>query len=349
MSQAMVDSKSLSPMQIEYVRCPICASGNSRILISQAKEQYIGLPYFFDVVGCKDCGFSYTNPRPTAESMARFYPDSAAYFQPESRSATKRQRWRTWIRDWMMGHFFGYPSPPETHGFLARACLALFGGTFRYMLSVAHVPFYVRHGKILDIGCAWGGYLKRMEALGWETYGIEMNEASAKYAGASLKTGEVFVGTVESVSLKENEFDVVHCSMVLEHIADPKFALQKIHSALKGNGQLILSVPNFSGFEFRLFGRYCYALHVPQHLNHFTPATLASVLKAHGFEIKDMIFERIDRDILASISIWGKADVLRRVLSTVLVRRLMLKPFIRFLAAAKLTSRMTIYAVKCGK
>jgi 2-polyprenyl-3-methyl-5-hydroxy-6-metoxy-1,4-benzoquinol methylase len=345
-STGIPDGQTGNLVQLESVRCPICAHPQFEILIGQAKEQYIGLPFFFDVVCCKNCGFTYTNPRPTPESMSHFYPDSAAYFQPQSQPVTNRHTWRTWLRDGAMAYFFGYPNTLETQGPLSKLFFSLFGGPLLHMLQVAHVPIHVERGKMLDIGCAWGGYLQRMERLGWETYGIEMNEASAKHARSILKTGEIFVGTIESVPLKHNEFDVVHGSMVLEHIADPLTALQKMHAVLKKNGQLILSVPNFSGFEFRVFGRYCYALQVPQHLNHFVPKSLALVLKSQGFEIRNMVFERVDRDILASMGIWKKAETLRRILSNGLVRRLVLKPFVWLLSATKLTSRMTIYAVK---
>jgi 2-polyprenyl-3-methyl-5-hydroxy-6-metoxy-1,4-benzoquinol methylase len=278
--------------------------------------------------------------------MAYFYPDSAAYFQPQSLPVTKRNTWRTWLRDGAMAYFFGYPITRETQGPLSKLFFALFGGPLLHMLQTAHVPIHVGRGKILDIGCAWGGYLQRMERLGWETYGIEMNEASAQHARSILNTGEIFVGTIESVPLKQNEFDVVHGSMVLEHIADPMAALRKMHTVLKKGGELILSVPNFSGFEYKLFGRDCYALQVPQHLNHFVPESLSAALKAQGFVIRSIVFERIDRDILASMAISKKAETLRRILSIGLVRHLVLKPFVWLLSATKSTSRMTVYAVK---
>lgn len=333
-------------VQLESVRCPICSSGRSKIRIERAKEQYIGLPFYFDVVCCINCSFTYTNPRPTPDSMAHFYPDSAAYFQPQSPPVAKHQPWRTWLRDGAMAYFFGYPNALETQGPLSKLFFALFGGPLLHMLQTAHIPFHVRRGKMLDIGCAWGGYLQRMERLGWETYGIEMNETSAKHARSILDTGEIFLGTIESVPLKQNEFDVVHGSMVLEHIADPLAALRKMHFVLKKNGQLILSVPNFAGFEYRIFGRYCYALQVPQHLNHFVPESIASALQSQGFELRNMVFERVDRDILASLAIWKKAETLRRILSIGPVRLLVLKPFVWLLSAAKSTSRITIYAVK---
>lgn len=345
-STGVSDSQTGNLVQLESVRCPICTSSQSEIRIGQAKEQYIGLQFYFDIVCCKNCGFTYTNPRPTSDSMFYFYPDSAAYFQPQSQPVIKRHTWRTWLRDGAMAYFFGYSTTRETQGLLSKLFFAVFGGPLLHMLQTAHVPLHVKHGKILDIGCSWGGYLQRMERLGWETYGIEMNEVSAKHARSILKTGEIFVGTLESVPLNHNEFDVVHGSMVLEHIADPLAALRKMHTVLKKNGQLILSVPNFEGFEFRVFGRYCYALQVPQHLNHFVPNSLALVLKAQGFEIRSMVFERVDRDILASMAIFKKAETLRRILSIGLVRRLVLKPFVWLLSTAKLTSRMTIYAVK---
>ena len=109
-------SQSGNLVKLESVQCPICSSGQSEILIGQAKEQNIGLPFYFDVVCCKNCRFTYTNPRSTPDSMAYFYPDSAEYFRPQSLTVTKRHNWRTRLSDRAMAYFFGYPITLDTQG-----------------------------------------------------------------------------------------------------------------------------------------------------------------------------------------------------------------------------------------
>lgn len=210
----------------------------------------------------------------------------------------------------------------------------------------AHYPKYIKNGKLLDIGCSTGGYLQLMNDEGWEIYGLEMNKKCVTYIKKNIKNVNVFEGHVENTSLKKNFFDVINCSMVLEHLYNPKKSLSQIHKSLKKNGQLIISVPNFNGLEFKLFGRYCYALQVPQHLNHFTENTLRLILNDKGFKINKIIYQNLDKDFLASLRIWKKSKLLEVIFYNKIFRFCILKIFIFILASLKMTSRMIIYATK---
>jgi SAM-dependent methyltransferase len=47
----------------------------------------------------------------------------------------------------------------------------------------------------------------------------------------------------EQLPFKENMFDLVICTQVLQYVADPKLVMLEVHRVLKQNGYLILSVP----------------------------------------------------------------------------------------------------------
>ena len=53
------------------------------------------------------------------------------------------------------------------------------------------------------------------------------------------------VGDINNLSFKDNSYDVVICSEVLEHVEDPEIALKELVRVLKTGGKLAVSVPRF--------------------------------------------------------------------------------------------------------
>lgn len=329
---------------LEIVPCALCGSGYHEVFFSQAKELYNGFNEYFDVVRCRECGFVFTNPRPTAETISCFYPDSAQYYQPKSIRVTagiwSRKKWKKALQQSVLDRRFGYELRrlPPLADFIP-------GLLWRKKLRLAHVPRFLPDGRLLDIGCAWGGYLWRMQELGWQVYGIELNATAARYAREDLGLANVRSGSFAELDFPDGTFDVVHMSMVLEHLYDPAEALRRINKLLRSDGQFILSVPDISGFEAKLFKDKCYTLQVPQHLSHFSPETVTRFLRQAGFAVEEILHQRARKDFLQSAA-YLENKTLARVLKHSLVRSAVLGPLVGILAALGKTSRMSIFARK---
>lgn len=94
------------------------------------------------------------------------------------------------------------------------------------------------------------------------------------------------VGDICSFEFKENEFDVIVLSEVLEHLYNPQAGIDNLYRALKSNGKLLLTTP----FIFPLHDR-------PYDYYRFTKYGLEYLLKEFSkIEIKDRnsSFEAID-------------------------------------------------------
>lgn len=329
---------------LETVPCALCGSDHHDVYFSRAKELYNGFDEYFDVVRCRECGFVFTNPRPTAATMNCFYPDSARYYQPKASRVTagnwSRKKWKKVLQQSVLARRFGYELRrlPPLVDFLPRLL-------WRRRMRLAHVPRFVPDGRLLDIGCAWGGYLWRMQELGWEVYGIELNATAARYAREELGLAHVRSGSFADLDFPDGAFDVVHMSMVLEHLHDPAEALTRINELLRHDGQLILSVPDISGFEAKLFKDKCYTLQVPQHLSHFSSETVTRFLRQAGFAVEEILHQRARKDFLQSAE-YLENKTLARVLKHPLVRGAVLGPLVGILAALGRTSRMSIFARK---
>ena len=103
--------------------------------------------------------------------------------------------------------------------------------------------------KILDFGCGPGIIAMELGRMGYEVLGLDgslemvrMSQARADKEGLSrVKFAHCEAGAAQ---WKEQEFDAVVCSSVIEYVADDMALVAKLVASLKLNGHLILSVPN---------------------------------------------------------------------------------------------------------
>jgi len=101
--------------------------------------------------------------------------------------------------------------------------------------------------SVLDVGCGAGLFLDQAKAGGLRTFGMELNQAAASLA--RNKGHRVFSDLLTS-QFTENcpeRFDVITLFQVVEHLPDPIAVLKQAKKLLAKDGQIIVSVPNFSG------------------------------------------------------------------------------------------------------
>ena len=128
-------------------------------------------------------------------------------------------------------------------------------------------------GIVLDLGCATGGFLTTLKGPFWKLYGIEISEHAAAIARDRCGA-EVFVGDVLEATFPPNSFDAITCFNVFEHMHEPDAVLARVAKWLKPGGVFYTMMPNIDSAGARIFRSYWYALELPRHLYHFSPATL---------------------------------------------------------------------------
>lgn len=139
-------------------------------------------------------------------------------------------------------------------------------------------------GNVLDVGCGTGEFLECLNDKGHNTLmGIEPNQFAAEYANTRLP-GKIVHDIFENVDLPDDYFDLVTLWEVLSHFNDPKLVLKKVFKSMKDGGHIIISSPNFMGFEYQVLLEWHndVTFKIP---NYFSIKTLPMLLKKIGFTI----------------------------------------------------------------
>ena len=128
--------------------------------------------------------------------------------------------------------------------------------------------------KILDVGVGLGRLLSHVPSL--EKYGMDI---SFGYLNQARQNGiNVCYSLVEDMPYKQEAFDIVVCTDVLEHVLELNLSCAKILSVLKTGGILIVRVPFREDLSNYLSPTYPYKY---AHLRNFDENSLS------------LLFERI--------------------------------------------------------
>ncbi len=207
----------------------------------------------YRVVRCRGCGLVYVNPRPPAESLPGLYADYHVRDGGDEASWTRL----------MAANF--------------REAAALLGQArdSRRLSGAGASP-----GRLLDVGCGYGGFVKLMRDRGWDAEGIDPSPATV--AAAAKGGAPVRLGTLDEA---EGSYDAITLFYVLEHLPDPSTALRKLFDLLAPGGTLLLRVPHTAPIValLRPFGLDGTLFDPPFHLHDFPPRVLGEMVRKAGF------------------------------------------------------------------
>lgn len=234
------------------VACPLCDSTDCDVLFSPWVEEHdparlygaaSGIPGTQTLVRCRACAMIYESPRYAEEVILGGY---------------------------RMSNDSGHDSQ---HPMRVRS--------FRRALEKLSDDLPRKGARVLDVGTAGGAFLEAATAFGYDAEGLEPSQYLVEQG---RKRGlKISAGTIEDNHFEPNSFDLVTLWDVLEHVANPRGALERLAPLLKPDGILLINFPDIGTWQARLAGRrFWWILSV--HLHHFTRATLAQMCARTGFE-----------------------------------------------------------------
>jgi 2-polyprenyl-3-methyl-5-hydroxy-6-metoxy-1,4-benzoquinol methylase len=138
--------------------------------------------------------------------------------------------------------------------------------------------------RLLDIGCGYGFFLKKMAQLGWKVEGLEVSGPGRDYARQELGLC-IHSKPLEAMAFPSEHFDAVTLFYVIEHVLDPALILNEVYRILKPNGILLLRWPHSTPIV-KLLGPLAKKFdiyHTPFHLYDFNPKAMGKLVEQAGF------------------------------------------------------------------
>jgi len=255
---------------------------------SQARKAMWGGYYFkgqkYTIIRCVNCGFMFLNPLPCKAILNDIYSDDD-YFD----------NYYAGVKG-VKNYIEGIPDRREQN--------------FPIIDVIKHLKI---KGKLLDVGCAAGGFLIDAKDSGYEVFGIELSKKMADYAREGLGL-DVRCGTLEEADFKDKGFDIIYAGDVLEHIPELEKNMAIIKRLLADKGIFVINQPltyNKSLYNLflrlnMLFKKNRFTQNPPSHLWEFNAVTLKRFLEKIGFEI---IYYKISETKAKPLVIYQKPGI----------------------------------------
>ena len=199
----------------------------------------------FSIVRCSNCRLVYVNPRLFEKKLSELYNEnliSPLHYYMENKADDEK--------------------------------------TFHKRLDI--IEKYVKKGRLLDVGCAIGTFSNVARRRGWDVYGVDINEGSARYCREELGL-DVVAGSFDDVDFPRDFFDVVLMNDLLEHVPSPTKTLEKAHTLVKKGGLIFIVTPKIDSLMAKMSKTRWLHLKPNEHLFYFSSGTIKRLLEKTGF------------------------------------------------------------------
>ena len=167
------------------------------------------------------------------------------------------------------------------------------------LLSGFKYPFWNRiiknlkgSGRLLDIGCAEGEVIHWAKRRNIDSYGIDIS----RYA--IMQLNEYYPGihhlalsSIEYLPFQPDQFDVITCFDVLEHLINPINGIREVHRCLVKGGLFIVSVPNVNSIGRELKGDKWFAYRDITHKSLLQREEWIQLIEQCDFSISHYFFD----------------------------------------------------------
>ena len=293
------------------VGCPACGSEDSRPRFEKNSIKY---------VDCLRCRTFYVNPRPTPDVLEWFYRGSPNYAY------------------WNKVIF------PASEGARHQK---IFVPRVDNLLELCR-KYSVGMDALLEVGAGFGTFCAEVKSRHVFARVVAVEPTPDLAQTCRIRGLEVLEKPVEQLQLDHStSFDVVASFEVIEHLFAPKEFVGHAARLLKPGGLLILTCPNGEGFDVETLGTASNTVD-HEHLNYFSPASLAGLLESCGLEVLESFTPgQLDAELVRNKILAGEFDVSTQpFLKKILVEGWdrFGEPFQQFLIGQGLSSNMWLVA-----
>ena len=249
--------------------CPVCEC-KGRILYEDIQDYFLSTPGLWTINKCSNnsCGMLWLNPAPLEEEIWKAYQNYHTHSDINKKT----------ISD----HLISLISRLTK---LSLLPIFILNGLHMQHRNLRTMFLGKSTGRLLDVGCGGGRFLKRMKKYGWK---VEGNDFDNKVANEVINKYDIHVhsGDIREIKFPDNSFDAITLSHTIEHFYSPLESIRRCHQLLKKGGKLIITTPNANSLSHQRYGVYWRGLEPPRHIQIFTPNSLSSIIVRAGFSNK---------------------------------------------------------------
>jgi len=254
-------------MSENLIHCPVCGKGGFSLFLETRDYFLSGEP--FSIRECSACGFKFVSPRPGKTEIGPYY-QSDEYISHDAKSNSLISR------VYRLARFF----------------------SIRFKFNI--VRTYMDSGRILDVGCGTGEFLKYCKSKGFEVSGVEPNDKARTFA---QQVNAIPVRSdLSEIDSGPTGFNCITMWHVLEHLHDLNESIELVKRQLLPDGIFVVAVPNSNSWDAQKYGKFWAAYDVPRHLYHFTKDTVNILAEKHGFEIVKISPQKLDAFYVSMLS-----------------------------------------------
>ena len=232
-------------------KCPLCASTNYRIYDRSACRSF---------AQCRNC---------TMHFMLVHTAPPSSYNRHYFAGAYQTQYGKIYVDDF--AHIYN----------MGCARLGIISG----------IRSPVHYNTILDIGCAYGPFMKAAIDKGYNCYGIDVNQEAVSYVKKEI-TDQVARCAIQDyvpALFQRTSFDIITMWYVIEHFSILGPILTKINALLPMGGIFAFSTPNRAALRMSIAPKDALRDSPLDHYTFWSKRHLSKILSRFGWRVRQVI------------------------------------------------------------
>lgn len=238
------------------VNCPVCSSNLRKILYTNIFHNCNVLKltkvedHSSNIYQCSDCSHVYLSPILSKQVLEEYYNlINSEYYKESNEPLDSRKNENLFYAD-----------------------------------NISNLLKGNEKAKILEIGCGYGFLLKKLNELGYDTYGVEPSPLASDFAknNLGLKVSNAFLS--ENL-FANNSFDCIILMDVVEHIPNPNELFSLINKLLKPSGYIYFLTGNVDSCYAKWAKSKWWYFSSWEHISFFNPKSTKIILEKNNFEL----------------------------------------------------------------
>jgi 2-polyprenyl-3-methyl-5-hydroxy-6-metoxy-1,4-benzoquinol methylase len=135
-------------------------------------------------------------------------------------------------------------------------------------------------GRLLEVGSAAGYFLLEAQQAGFNVQGLDVTGPFVTHCTETLGI-PAYEGTLADAPFEKGSFDVIYHRNLLSHLHEPVADFERMRELLSPEGVLVFETGNVAELAATDAG----PLELPEHLYHFSEATIRRLLDKTGFSV----------------------------------------------------------------